>query len=299
MYSIGYLVKTKILRHNIPFIGGLVVNEKCNLNCKHCQVANRDDVSDLTYDEIKKGLENFYKSGVRSLAITGGEPYLWEDGGYKIDDIITLAREIGFKVVSLYTNGTFELKSKADVLFVSIDGLKETSTKLRGDVYDNVINNINQSKHPNIIINATINKKNEHELEKFSKYIDSLENVKGLFYYFHTPYYGIDDLFLSIDDKRKLIKSIFKLKKEGLKILNSNASLKSIYKDKWQRPSKVCYVYANNKMYQCCRAVGNEVACKNCGYSGYNEIINILKLRPSAIISAFSYLPLNKNNQEY
>ena len=80
-------------------------------------------------------------------------------------------------------------------------------------------------------------------------------------------------------------------KRKGYKIFNSSACLKGVYKDNWVRPSKICYVYADNKLYQCCRAFGNDNACKNCGYLGYPEIIYILKLKPSAIISALKYLP--------
>jgi len=49
--------------------------------------------------------------------------------------------------------------------------------------------------------------------------------------------------------------------------------------------------YADSKLYECCRAFGNKDACENCGYLGYPEIIYILKLKPSAIISALNYLP--------
>ncbi len=297
LYGISYWIKTQIFKYNIPFIGGLVINEKCNLSCSHCQVSNRG-IPDLTYEEVRKGLQDFYDKGIRSLAITGGEPYLWSDGEHRIDDVIYLSREIGFKVVSLYTNGTFTLNSNADVLFVSIDGLKETSVKLRGDIYDRVLDNIKNSTHNNIIVNATINKLNEHELERFCEFIASIPKVNGIFFYFHTPYYGIDGLFLTIEERRSIIKRIYKLKKDGFKIFNSKACLKSVYKDNWERPSKVCYVYANNKIFQCCRAIGNEIACKNCGYMGYTEIINILKLKPSAILSALNYLPRNKEKEE-
>ena len=34
--------------------------------------------------------------------------------------------------------------------------------------------------------------------------------------------------------------------------------------------------------------------CKECGYLGYPEIINISKLKPSAIWSALNYLPVKK-----
>jgi len=174
-------------------------------------------------------LRIFYKKGIRSVFIEGGEPFLWKEDNRNLDDVIKLAKDIGFKVVSIYTNGTFPIRTSVDTVFVSLDGLKETK----------------------------------------------------------------DKLFLNLKEKREIIKRIINLKKKKHKILNSEACLKAVYKDNWKRPSKLYYVYVNNKLYQCCRAIGNDDICKNCGYLGYPEIIHILKLRPSAIYSALNYLPGN------
>jgi len=289
-YGLNYVIQTKIFRKEIPFIGGMVINERCNLHCKHCRVSNRK-LPDLSLKDIEKGLKIFYAKGIRSVFIEGGEPFLWRDNEHKLEDVINLARKIGFKVVSIYTNGTFPIETSADTVFVSIDGLKETNNRLRGNVYDKVMDNIKNSKHPSIIINYTINKENYSELEEFCKEIKKIKQIKGVFFYFHTPYYGVDDLFLNLEEKREIIKKILDLKKKGYNIFNSKACLRGVYLDNWERPSKLCYVYANNKLYQCCRAIGNDEVCKNCGYLGYPEIIYILKLRPSAILEALNYLP--------
>jgi MoaA/NifB/PqqE/SkfB family radical SAM enzyme len=290
LYGINYLIQTKIFRKEIPFIGGLVINESCNLKCKHCRVSNRK-IPDLSYKDVENGLRIFYEKGIRSVFIEGGEPFLWKSDDKKLEDVINLARKIGFKAVSIYTNGTFPIKTSADTVFVSLDGLKETNDKLRGKIYDKVMSKIKQSKHPSIIINYTINQQNHPDIEQFCQEIAKINQIKGVFFYFHTPYYGKDKLFVNLDEKMAIIKRIFKLKKQGHKILNSTACLNGVYKDNWKRPSKICYVYADNKLYQCCRAFGNDEVCKNCGYLGYPEIIYILKLRPTAIYSALSYLP--------
>lgn len=290
LYGGSYLFRTKILKQEIPFIGGLVINEKCNLSCKQCKVANRD-IPDLTYEDANKGLKIFYNMGIRTVFIEGGEPFLWSDRDYRLEDIIQAARKIGFKVVSVYTNGTLPINTSADTIFVSLDGLRETNNSLRGNVYDRVIHNIEDSKHPNIIINFTINSANKEELEAFCDEIQKIDNVKGIFFYFHTPYYGMDNLFIPIEEKRIIIKRVLELKKRKHRIFNSTACLKSASKDTWKRPSKLCYVYANNELYQCCRAVGNKQVCENCGYLGYTEIIHILQLQPTAILESLNYLP--------
>jgi MoaA/NifB/PqqE/SkfB family radical SAM enzyme len=57
----------------------LVVGESCNLNCKHCSVSSKDCKNDLSIEEIKSGLQILYDKGIRLLAITGGEPFIWHD----------------------------------------------------------------------------------------------------------------------------------------------------------------------------------------------------------------------------
>jgi MoaA/NifB/PqqE/SkfB family radical SAM enzyme len=236
--------------------------------------------------------------GIRSIAIGGGEPFLWEDNGRNVEDVVKLARGMGFKLVVIYTNGTFPLKISTDALFVSLDGLKETNDTLRGTSYNTIIRNIHESDHPNLWINYTINSKNYHEIEPFCKEMQDIKKIKGVLFYFHTPYYGIDDLFINLAERKKIIEKIIVLKKAGFKILNSVACLQAVYNDDWQRPAKMCYVYANNKLFQCCRSIGNQEACTNCGYLSYAEIIHAPRLRFSSIKTALNFLPLETSARE-
>jgi len=296
LFGLGYVIKTKIFRKEIPFFGGLVINEKCNLNCCHCRVKNREGVKDLTFREVEKGLGVLYKMGIRSVFIEGGEPFLWKENDKTLNDIVLLAKKIGFKLVSIYTNGTFPITISADLVFVSIDGLKENNNKLRGggrNIYDSVMKNITESNHEKIIINYTINEQNKDDIEEFCKGILKIKQIKGVFFYFHTPYYGKDNLYLEFDEKKKIIEKIITLKKKRYSILNSYSGLKSVYKNSWKRPTKLCYVYASNELYQCCRSFGNIYACENCGYLAYPEIINVIRLNPESIINALNYLIKN------
>ena len=180
LYGAGFVFKTKILGKELPFIAGLVVGDSCNLNCLHCSVNSNDRSSDLSFDEIESGLRLLYGKGIRLLAITGGEPFHWKDGSKTLNDIISLARDMGFMIISVYTNGTLVLDTDADDVFVSIDGLKETSTKLRGGDYERVISNIENSEHSNIIVNCTINNKNKNEIEELCEYLSHIKNVNGI-----------------------------------------------------------------------------------------------------------------------
>ena len=289
LYGAWYLAQTRLLRRRIPFIGGFVLTEKCNLSCAHCTVANTG-IPDMTWVEVCHGLEIFRSKGIRLLAITGGEPMLWRDGERGLEDVLAQARHLGFQVISLYTNGTLPLETSADTVFVSLDGLKANSERLRGNFYDTVLENIRRSTHPNLIINCTINRRNAGELEEFTDFVTAIPQVKAVSFYFHTPYYGMDDLFLNLEDKRPIIDRILALKRR-YPICNSAAALRDVQRDSWKRPTDICVVYARNREFRCCRAFGNREACDNCGYMGYPEILSLLKLRPSSIKEALAYLP--------
>ena len=273
----------------LPFIGGIVINDSCNLNCTHCSVANRD-IPDLTFEEVEIGLRRLYAMGMRYLYIEGGEPFLWRDNGKSLKDVIHLARKIGFSFIVLYTNGTFPIITDANTVFVSLDGLKDTHNKIRGNTYERIISNIIKSPHKKLLVNYTINKKNEKEIEQFCHEISKIEKIKGIFFYFYTPSQGIDDLYLGLDERKNIIKRILKLKKTGYKILNSKAALMGVYNDSWKRPNKLSYLYANKKLYQCCRTFGDSEICKDCGYLGLTEIYYIAKFNLNAIYTAFKYL---------
>ena len=273
----------------LPLIGGIVINDSCNLNCTHCSVANRD-IPDLTFEEVEIGLRRLYAMGMRYLYIEGGEPFLWRDNGKSLKDVIHLARKIGFSFIVLYTNGTFPIITDANTVFVSLDGLKDTHNKIRGNTYERIISNIIKSPHKKLLVNYTINKKNEKEIEQFCHEISKIEKIKGIFFYFYTPSQGIDDLYLGLDERKNIIKRILKLKKTGYKILNSKAALMGVYNDSWKRPNKLSYLYANKKLYQCCRTFGDSEICKDCGYLGLTEIYYIAKFNLNAIYTAFKYL---------
>jgi MoaA/NifB/PqqE/SkfB family radical SAM enzyme len=293
LFFAEYWIDNKLLGLKSPFIGGLVINEKCNLNCLQCNVKNREGIADLSFEEAGRGLDTFRQMKIRNLYIEGGEPFLWKDREKKLEDIVLLAREKGFELVTIYTNGTQQLISSADTLFVSLDGMKSTNNYLRGNgrnIYDRVIQNIKESPHSNIIINYTINSINEKEIESFCTSLVFIPQVKGFFFYFHTPYFGKDKLYVTPDQKSAIIRRIRSLKKEGFPILNSYAGLKAVENNDWERPSGLSAVYASNKLYPCCRSYGNTEACENCGYLGFAEIEQVMKLKPSALWEARRYV---------
>ena len=287
VFGIKYLIDHHIFKKHAPLICGLTVTDRCNLKCRHCSVTNRG-IPDLTYREAVDALNSFYTEGGRTVYIQGGEPFIWRDGEYRLEDIVELSKSVGFYTTIIYTNGTVPISTSANTVFVSVDGLCETHDFLRGESFERIMSNVRKSRHPSLYINYTINSRNKEEIGEFCEFISTVDQIRGTFFYFHTPYYGYDDLYLPPSQRNQILTTLLDYKKK-YKILNSRAGLKSALKNDWRRPLDICRVYEKGETYSCCRYPGDEELCKNCGYLSYVEIDQTLKLKPSAILNAMKY----------
>jgi MoaA/NifB/PqqE/SkfB family radical SAM enzyme len=287
--GMGRILGNRVLRRETPIVAGIALNDSCNLRCRHCRVANRG-IPDMTMAEVNAGLRRLRAMGPRVLYIEGGEPFIWRDRELGLEDVIASARSLGFGIVIIYTNGTQPIRTSADAVYVSLDGLRDTNNRLRGLIYDQVLANIASSAHRNITINFTINRENEPEIERFCETMTHERNVRGLFFYFYTPGAPpageIDNLRLSEDAKAAIVDRLLRLKARGVPVRNSVAALNRVRNDHWTRPSGLCYLYAENRMYRCCRSIDQPEICRECGYLGYAELESISRFRLGPFLEA-------------
>ena len=286
-YGIQYMVRRYCLRRHVPLICGLVLTNICNLCCRHCKVSSRGNCH-VHFEEATAVIDSFYRRGGRCLYLEGGEPFLWRDAQHSVERVVEYAHQAGYSTVIIYTNGTMPIETSADTVFVSIDGLRTTHDSLRGTSFNRIMKNIRDSAHASLFVNFTINAYNKSELENFCSFVEHVPQIRGTFFYFHTPYYGPDDLYVEPAERAAILRKLMKYKRR-YRILNSRAGLKSALRNDWRRPLDVCAVYEQGEMYQCCRYPGNPELCRNCGYLSYAEIDQALKLKPSAILSALEY----------
>jgi MoaA/NifB/PqqE/SkfB family radical SAM enzyme len=287
IYGIKYIINHQIFKKNTPLICGITVTNKCNLQCRHCRIARRG-IKNTSFKETVAAIDSFYNEGGRTLYLQGGEPFIWRDGKYNLDDIVDYSHKIGFFTTIIYTNGTVPIKTSADTIFISIDGLEKTHDFLRGKTFNRIMKNIHESKHPSLYINFTINNYNKNEIQNFCEYINGIKQIRGTFFYFHTPYYGLDDLYIEPNERENILLNLLSYKQK-YKILNSKAGLKSALRNDWKRPLDICRVYEKGHTYKCCRFPDDPELCQNCGYLSYAEINQTLKLKPSAILNALKY----------
>jgi MoaA/NifB/PqqE/SkfB family radical SAM enzyme len=196
----------------------------------------------IRFEEAARVIDSFYADGGRCLYLEGGEPFIWKDNSYSMEDVVCYAKKKGYYAVIIYTNGTRILKSSADTLFVSVDGLAGTHVKLRGRSFDRIMYNIRHSQHPSIYINYTINTVNKKDINGFCEFVDKIPQIKETFFYFHTPYYGYDGLYLDRAAKKEVLQELMELKKK-YKILNSITGLKSAMRNDWKKNLGICKVY--------------------------------------------------------
>lgn len=282
--SFGYLrcgFDLFVLKSDKPQILGLVTNDTCNLSCVGCRVANVDKQA-MRFDDIRAVLERYFDKGVRMVYLTGGEPYLWRDGPRHLPDLVRLAHDMGYLRVHVYTNGTVPLSTAPDFTWISIDGCGKTFEKLRGIPIERVLHNARGFAGRHAII-YTINTVNYREIAKTLAFFhQELAGTRTLFF-FHTPYYGIDHLYLSREQREIAIDTLLTCKKQGYRVLNTRTALTAYLNQTHGPPDCNAWIVDRVGDYRCCRVAGDPAICRDCGYSSGYEIAQARRWHPSAI----------------
>jgi Fe-coproporphyrin III synthase len=282
-----YAWRFAVLRRPEPLIYGMAITDRCNFACKGCHVANTGR-PDMTWDALVAHLRDAYARGFRDLYFTGGEPTLWRDGERGLLDAIQAARDAGFFHVHIYTNGTQGLDWPVDLVWVSMDGLPETFALRRGDHFVEVERAVRLEPHPKLAVIYTIDRHTQAGVEEFLRWVKrSHLPVLGVMFYFHTPYYGIDELFLSAEERAPVIERLQACIREGLPVLNSHAGLRALETGKWERRTPSAVVVDVDGESVCCRAP--DECCDECGYAACTEIVEAQHLRPSAVLAMARY----------
>ncbi len=270
-YLFSYYLKTRLLNIKEPFLAGIKITHACNLACKHCPFWKKGQ-RDLSFLQVKESLKQLYKLGARVVIIEGGEPFLWKDGNYDIRDIVEEAKKF-FLSVGITTNGTFPLAVNADIIWVSIDGLKQKHDQLRGESFEKIMNNLKNSTHPAVYAHITINSFNKEEVPELVKFLTPI--VKGITVQFHYPYEGIaDELFVPLKNRPILLDNLIKMKRDGFPLANSYACLRALKANRWKcYPWMIASVDPDGKITQgCYLKTRGEICCEKCGFSAHTEI---------------------------
>ena len=130
---------TERLGFEPPFFITVSPGKRCNLHCTGCYACSDSSAAAkldwATFERIIKEKEQLW--GSYFIVISGGEPFLWEDGGRGLLD---MAESHPSEYFLVYTNGTFITKPVAERLAdlgnltpaISVEGFEEETDRRRG-----------------------------------------------------------------------------------------------------------------------------------------------------------------------
>lgn len=276
-----------VMRDPRPLIYGVALTDRCNLACTGCRIRTYGR-PDMSWVGLRDALRGAYQRGFRDVYFSGGEPTLWGDGEHTLEDAIAEARRAGFFHTHVYTNGTQGLNCSADMVWVSVDGLPETYASRRGNHFGQVEAAIRAPGHPKAAVIYVIDRNTRDGVEPFLRWVrDTALPVVGVMFYFQTPYYGYDELFLDADERSREIDKLLGCIKSGLPVLNSRAGLRALQSGAWERRTHAAAVVDVDGESWCCRAP--DECCGDCGYAACTEIVQAIRLRPSAVLAMGRY----------
>lgn len=280
-FSYGF--KTFVLKKKLPYLFGLVITDKCNLNCFYCESKNSGQYH-FSFEQAKDTIDEAYKRGHRSIYFTGGEPMIWEDNGHTLEELIKYSRMVGFLEVFIFTNGTIPLTIKQCNYIVTIDGPKNIHDQIRNNSYGLILKNVENAVTRAVFASITFSKANSQYLEEFVKDVTETKLFRGISFNLLTHWPEIVAKHgISLEERKHLLDNIWNLKKEGYPIVLSRAAYKGLRNNDWKRPIPQIELGTKDRIFLCCRDVDNPTVCENCGYANCVEVAQILSLKPSAM----------------
>ncbi|GBF32952.1 pyruvate-formate lyase-activating enzyme [Desulfocucumis palustris] len=260
-----------------PLLATIIITDRCNLSCRHCAVANQGGKLS-TYTETLTLMHKLVNKGVKILFFCGGEVFLWRDEGYTIHHLVRKAKEMGFALVCVVTNGTISIEvPEADLVFLSIDGMEKTHNAIRGNTFQLILSNLEKVSKPNIIFYMAVNNINYRDIPEVTGLAAENHRVKAISFNFHTPYKGTEGLALDHKQKVQAAASIKSLFRKGAPVFNLPVGLDYYLNGNWSRPCHQCVVYENGKAFTCGRCSEIPGLCRKCGYLFAVEFSLLLK----------------------
>jgi len=287
----SFYFQRKICGRKIPLLASFKITYRCNLACRACPFHLRagKESSRMSWNTAVAAMESLHRMGTRFIVFEGGEPLLWRDSSYRLHDLVLYARQ-HFLRVAVTTNGTLPLDIPADILWISLDGMKEAHDKLRSDSFERVCSNLEATKHPRVFIHCTLNRLNWRDVESLVSFVKNMPTVKGITFQFFYPYnQGEDDLALSAEERLAVINKLIELKKRGFPILNSSGRLKAMIENRWRCHDDILInVDPDGKITKGCYVKSRgAINCDACGFTPVAEASGALDLIPGSILAGW------------
>lgn len=265
-YFAKFGIKNVLFKKKQPILGTIILTDKCNLHCRHCSVNNITAVVH-PYERIKGEMRTLYDMGIRILFFCGGETFMWNDGEKTLRPLVIEAKQMGFLIVNVVTNGTFPIDlPEADLILLSLDGDRERHNEIRGDTYDTILENISKASSDNICLYMAINRINKSTIRDVCLTAKNTPNIRAVSFNFHTPYPDTEPLALSRGEKAECCKVIAEMMKAGAPVFNLKSAFPYLINNSFPTPCHQCVVMENGMLSVCGRCIDVPGLCGKCGY---------------------------------
>ena len=287
LFYLGWwFLRARFFGRRAPLQTVLFISDICNLRCKHCSVYELTNPHNMTFEQVREHLQYSYDLGSRFVDFEGGEVTIWRDGDKRINDLIDLAKEIGFFSCTITTNAQLPFKgSKADSIWVSLDGAGSYHEEVRGKgTFAKLEKNIAECGHKHLSVNMVVNTLNYTAVEDTIEYAKSNPAIEQISINFHTPFPGTEYLALDMDKRSEIIDRVIEMKKQGYPIMNSKSGLKLMKTNKFARRCWVTnFIYPDSSRGLC---IGDGTAtCDKCGFCMAGEMASVFAFKPDTIFA--------------
>ena len=285
-YLPWWFAQARFFGRKRPLQTVLFISDRCNLQCKHCSVYQQENQHNMTYDEVRQHLEYSYKLGSRFVDFEGGEVMIWRDGERRINDLINLAKEIGFFSVTITTNAQLPFAGcNADSIWVSLDGIGPYHEAVRGKgTFTRLEKNIASCEHKHLSVNMVVNTLNYESVDETIEYARQNPAIEMISINFHTPFPETEYLMIDPKLRNEIIDRVIDYKKRGYPIMNSFSGLKKMKNMSFKKRCWVTnFVYPDGSHGNC---IGEGTAiCNDCGFCMAGEMASVFNFCPDTIFA--------------
>ncbi|MFH1510792.1 MAG: radical SAM protein [Candidatus Woesearchaeota archaeon] len=214
------VLSARLLGVRQPVVVKFKLTSRCNSACRYC--LDKKDSRDLSTAKVMGLLRQMWVCGTKRIGFFGGEVLLRKDLG----KILEFCREKNI-YTTLVTNGylvpdNVSIISKANCLFISLDGPKKVHDYQRGEgSYEKVIRAIYAAKpHVEVVTHTTLTRYNVDNIKNIAE-LAKMQGFQATF----CPIHFQKQLSPSNKDIRKAVSTIVSLKCSGYPILTSKPLL--------------------------------------------------------------------------
>ena len=291
-YLGNWYFQTKFLGRRKPLQTVLFVTNRCNLSCSHCSIYDHERPKDKSYSQIEEELRYSFGLGSRFVDFEGGEPTLWRDGDWRLNDLIDLAHRIGFFTTTVTTNAQQPFNGlKANSIWVSMDGIHEYHDAIRGQgTFDKLVRNVESCGHKALSANMVIDANNYVNVMDTLRFVKEHHAFKSIALNFYTPAFfkEEDPLILGSEKRIELIDRLIEQKKKRMPIMNSVSGLKRMKDLSFEKACWMCnYILPDGTRLPDC--VGRSAGvCDQCGFSMAGEMRSVMDFRPDTLLAGLN-----------